>query len=169
MSRTLMDQISSAKMVTTATVQSGPNSRVVSTVSREAVLRVRTRTTRAGIFVSQRTSLFECTVLLTFQLKDNLRFAFNSCIFGTTNATDTISTPCSTSSACGPIQKALGDGMGTPLTTGQYSYCTAYDNSFLGSSLDVCRDCLKLNNDASYLSNCTFCPILRLQWLLTLL
>ncbi|KAH7321654.1 hypothetical protein BKA65DRAFT_512689 [Rhexocercosporidium sp. MPI-PUGE-AT-0058] len=83
----------------------------------------------------------------------NLRFAFNSCIFGTANATDSFSTPCSTSTACGPIQKALGDGMGTPTTSQQYSYCSAYDNSFMGSSLDTCRDCLKLNSDASYLSN----------------
>ncbi|KAL2068249.1 hypothetical protein VTL71DRAFT_16347 [Oculimacula yallundae] len=83
----------------------------------------------------------------------NLRFAFNSCIFGTANTTSSISTPCSTGAVCGHIQKALGDGMGTPLTTGQYSYCTAYDDSFLGSTLDTCRSCLKLNNDAAYLSN----------------
>ncbi|CZT52194.1 uncharacterized protein RSE6_13466 [Rhynchosporium secalis] len=82
----------------------------------------------------------------------NLRFAFNSCVFGTSNATRPISTPCSTEAVCGPIRKAMGDGMGTPLTTGQYSYCEAYDNSFLGS-MHTCRSCLKLEDDASYLSN----------------
>ncbi|KAI6710780.1 LPXTG-domain-containing protein [Diplocarpon mali] len=65
----------------------------------------------------------------------NLRFALNSCIFGSTNATDPLSTPCSTSTACGPLASALGDGMGTPLTTSPYSYCTAYENTFSGSSL----------------------------------
>jgi len=83
----------------------------------------------------------------------NLRYAFNSCIFGTTNATDSFSTPCSSSTVCGPLQNSLGDGMETPSTSSQYSYCTAYDNSFLGSSLDTCRDCLKLNSNAMYLSN----------------
>jgi len=83
----------------------------------------------------------------------NLRYAFNTCIFGTANASDSLSTPCSTSTVCEPLRKALSDGMGTPLTTGQYSYCSAYENSFLGSSLDTCRDCLKSNSNALYLSN----------------
>ncbi|KAG4437241.1 hypothetical protein IFR05_007257 [Cadophora sp. M221] len=83
----------------------------------------------------------------------NLRYAFNTCIFSTTNASDSLSTPCSSSTVCEPLRKALSDGMGTPLTTGQYSYCSAYDNSFLGSNLDTCRDCLRFNNNAFYLSN----------------
>ncbi|KAJ5043042.1 uncharacterized protein L3040_004430 [Drepanopeziza brunnea f. sp. 'multigermtubi'] len=83
----------------------------------------------------------------------NLRYALNSCIFGTTNATDPISTPCGTSSVCGRIQLALAHGMQTPSTTGQYSYCTAYDNSFLGSGLDICQECLRLNSESSYLAN----------------
>lgn len=99
--------------------------------------------------------VYQKELVTDFLYKDNLRFAFNTCIFGTTNASDSLSTPCSSSTVCEPLRKALSDGMGTPLTTSQYSYCSAYDNSFLGSNLDTCRDCLRFNSNAFYLSNCT--------------
>lgn len=153
MSRTPSEEMSFARIVTTPKVQSGPNSRAVSTVFKGAVHLLQMRTTKDGFFVSDE-PVFWIYQLTNLLFQDNLRFAFNSCIFGTANTTDSISTPCSTSSVCGPLQNAIGDGMGTPTTSGQYSYCTAYDNSFMGGSLDTCRDCLRINNDANYLSNC---------------
>lgn len=128
------------------------NSKDVSIVSKAAVLQLRVNTTRGGIFVSP--VLFCLRVFTPIQATDNLRYAFNSCIFGSTNATDTLSTPCSSSTVCGPLQKSLGDGMGTPLTSSQYSYCSSYDNSFLGSSLEICQDCLKVGSNTVYLTNC---------------
>jgi hypothetical protein len=91
---------------------------------------------------------------------DNLRFAFNTCLFDTTNATDPLSTSCSTDAVCGPLEAALEDGMQNPSIMPEFSYCSAYDNSFLGSFLSTCTHCLRESDDQVYLANCKFLSIL---------
>lgn len=83
----------------------------------------------------------------------NLRFALDTCIFDTANASDPISTPCSINTVCGPLQEALQDGMSDPATMAQYSYCSADNNAFLGSYLNTCGQCLRENDDQVYMSN----------------
>ncbi|CZR59234.1 uncharacterized protein PAC_09126 [Phialocephala subalpina] len=84
----------------------------------------------------------------------NLRYAFNTCIYAATNASDPISTPCSTNTVCAPLQSALQTGMQDPSTMGgQYSYCTSNNNAFVGSNLGICQSCLRENSDVFYLSN----------------
>jgi hypothetical protein len=88
------------------------------------------------------------------QNEDNLRFAFNTCVFETANSTDPITTTCSTDAVCGPLAAALEDGMQNPSTLHEFSYCSAYDNSFLGTYLSTCTDCLRGSADQVYLANC---------------
>ncbi|KIN06201.1 hypothetical protein OIDMADRAFT_49692 [Oidiodendron maius Zn] len=83
----------------------------------------------------------------------NLRFAFNTCLFDTANATDPVSTSCSTDEACGSLAAPLEDGMQNPSSIQEFSYCSAYDNSFLGSYLSKCTECLRESNDQVYLAN----------------
>jgi len=84
----------------------------------------------------------------------NLRYAFNTCIYAATNASDPISTPCSTDTVCAPLQSALEQGMQDPSTMGgQYQYCSANNNAFVGSNLGICQSCLRENSDVFYLSN----------------
>ena len=85
---------------------------------------------------------------------DNLRYAFNTCVFGTANATDPISTPCSIDTVCGPLEGALTYGMPNMSDVAEYSYCSAHDNSFLGSYLQPCEQCLRENDEVFYFSNC---------------
>jgi hypothetical protein len=110
--------------------------------------------TKHGFFVSYKNFKSAKDRALTAS-KDNLRFAFNTCIFAMANATDPITTPCSLDTVCAPIQGAMLDGMDDPETLQEYSYCSAYDNSFLGSFLGICGTCLAESAEESYFSNCT--------------
>ncbi|KAF8865834.1 hypothetical protein BDZ45DRAFT_735774 [Acephala macrosclerotiorum] len=84
----------------------------------------------------------------------NLRYAFNTCVYAATNASDPISTPCSTDTVCAPLQSALEQGMQDLSTMGgQYAYCSANNNAFVGSNLRTCQSCLRENSDVFYLSN----------------
>ncbi len=96
-------------------------------------------------------------LVLTDNLQDNLRFALNACLFAASNATDPISTPCSTNTACGPLQDALESGMQTPSTMSQYGYCSVEQNQFQGTYLGNCESCFRENDQQlSYLSNCKY-------------
>lgn len=89
---------------------------------------------------------------------DNLRFAFNTCVFDTVNATDPVSTPCSVDTVCGHLEDALSDGMSDPSTVAQYGYCSASQSAFLGSDLGACRQCLAEASNEHFLSNCRISP-----------
>jgi hypothetical protein len=82
----------------------------------------------------------------------NLRYALDSCLFDFSNATDAVSTPCSTDLSCGPLQAALEyDNLSD--TGISYGYCSADTNAFLGSFLPKCISCLQDSIEESYLSN----------------
>jgi len=85
---------------------------------------------------------------------DNLRYTISSCLFGFANATDAVSTPCSTSQSCGHLQKALESNDLDPTAGSPYSYCSADNNAFLGSYHDKCTTCLRNSGDEKYLANC---------------
>ncbi|TGO87317.1 hypothetical protein BPOR_0234g00030 [Botrytis porri] len=84
----------------------------------------------------------------------------SSCLYGFANATDTIATPCSTSTACGPFQLAIEDGNFITKNETAYGYCSANYNSILSGGTSACKSCLQSGNTESYLSNCEFCSLI---------
>jgi hypothetical protein len=91
---------------------------------------------------------------------DNLRFALDACLFGFQRPTDAVTTPCSMSESCQPLQLAIENGNLVPSNESEYSYCSVDDNAFLGASLNSCRDCLSNTSDEKYLRNCTCYPLM---------
>lgn len=91
--------------------------------------------------------------ILMYTSPDNMRYAFDTCLYGFVEASDPISTPCSTDSSCGHLQKALEIGDLDP-TASTYGYCSADNNAFLGSFLPKCLECLQNGGDTQYLTNC---------------
>lgn len=85
---------------------------------------------------------------------DNVRFAFDTCLFGMTNASESFSTPCSISTVCGPLATALEDSMTIPTVPDEFGYCTADSNSFTSNFQTACSSCLRDTGDTLYLSNC---------------
>ncbi|ESZ99422.1 hypothetical protein SBOR_0184 [Sclerotinia borealis F-4128] len=83
----------------------------------------------------------------------NIRYTLASCLYGFSNATDTIATPCSTSKACGPLQLAIEDGNFITSNETDYGYCSANYNSILSSGTTACKSCLRSGDTESYLSN----------------
>ncbi|CAD6439689.1 4bce7d26-6c51-44d3-9306-fb2451ef50d0 [Sclerotinia trifoliorum] len=83
----------------------------------------------------------------------NIRYTLASCLYGFSNVTDTISTPCSTSKACGPLKPAIEDGNFITSNETAYGYCSVNYNSILSSGTSACISCLQAGNTESYLSN----------------
>lgn len=129
----------------------------VSVVCKEAPLPNLARMIKHGFFVSLIHNTFEGTLLM-YTSPDNMRYAFDTCLFGFVEASDPISTPCSTDSSCGHLQKALETGDLDP-TASTYGYCSADNNAFLGSFLPKCLECLQNGGDAQYLTNCKRNPL----------
>lgn len=94
--------------------------------------------------------------LLLIETKDNIRFAFNTCLFNSTNATDAVSTPCVLSSVCSPLEVATTDSMSPSIYSVplEYSYCSADGAIFAGQYFTACQQCLRENDNIFYLSNC---------------
>ncbi|KAH8598094.1 hypothetical protein B0O99DRAFT_738941 [Bisporella sp. PMI_857] len=82
----------------------------------------------------------------------NLRYTLSSCLFGFSNVTDAVSTPCSTSESCEHLQKSLENDSLDPNHHDTYSYCSANDNAFLGSYKVKCTTCLA-SGEERYLRN----------------
>ncbi|KAF7875027.1 hypothetical protein EAF04_002199 [Stromatinia cepivora] len=83
----------------------------------------------------------------------NIRYTLASCLYGFSNATNTIATPCSTSKACGPLQLAIEDGNFITGNETAYGYCSVNYNSILSSGTSACISCLQGGSIQSYLSN----------------
>ncbi|EFQ27941.1 LPXTG-domain-containing protein [Colletotrichum graminicola] len=83
----------------------------------------------------------------------NMRYSFDYCIFGYPNATGVGSSPCTTSTACGALEKALTDGELDPEKSSQYSYCDADGGAMLGSAYDKCLSCVRAGGEHYYLAN----------------
>lgn len=83
----------------------------------------------------------------------NIRFAFNTCMFNSANASDVVSTPCILSSVCSPLQGAMESEMDDYSVPLQYSYCSANGTTFASTYFDSCQSCLRDNDDTYYLSN----------------
>lgn len=82
-----------------------------------------------------------------------MRFALGTCLFAFRNNTDAVSTPCSTSSSCGPLQGAIEHANLDP-DENPYTFCNADSNSMMGSTLQKCEQCLQSGGTEVYLSNC---------------
>lgn len=83
-----------------------------------------------------------------------MRYTLASCLYGFSNATDPVVTPCSTSRACGPFQLAIEDGNFITSNETAYGYCSANYNSILSSGTSACLSCLQSGDTEFYLSNC---------------
>lgn len=84
---------------------------------------------------------------------DNMRFALDTCLFGFRNNTDAVSTPCSTSNSCGPLQGAIEHANLDP-DENPYTFCNADGNSMMGGAPQKCEQCLQSGGTEVYLSNC---------------
>lgn len=153
-----MDLRSFVRMAIIPPIQLGRSSRHASIVCRTVLPRTRGRTIKRGTSVSVKPFIHLKDHVLTANKLDNLRYAFNACIYGAANSTDPINSPCSLDTACAPIQGAMRDGMGNPATLQEYSYCSAYDNSFLGQFLGACGTCLTETTTEVIFSNCMIPP-----------
>ncbi|KAF7561303.1 hypothetical protein G7046_g2838 [Stylonectria norvegica] len=83
----------------------------------------------------------------------NLRYSFDYCVFGYPNATGVGSNPCITSEACGPLEKALKDGIVHPADREQYGFCEADGKAMLSDAVESCHSCVKADRTHSYVSN----------------
>ncbi|KAL2021512.1 hypothetical protein VTK56DRAFT_7145 [Thermocarpiscus australiensis] len=84
----------------------------------------------------------------------NLRYAAAYCVFGFPNATGIESTPCRTSTACGPLQASLEHGILSPRNTTAYSYCSAGHSEAMASNIyDKCIPCISAEGKTDYLAN----------------
>lgn len=110
-------------------------------------------TTSSGSCVSLHHDMW--SHLLTKCYLDNMRFALGTCLFNFRNNTDAVSTPCSTSSSCGPLQGAIEHANLDP-DENPYTFCNADSNSMMGSTLQKCEQCLQGGGTEVYLSNCKF-------------
>ncbi|KAI5865640.1 hypothetical protein GGS23DRAFT_436550 [Durotheca rogersii] len=82
----------------------------------------------------------------------NLRYTFDYCIFGFPNATGTPSTPCSTSTACGTLERTLTDGNLNPKSHG-YAYCGADGRAMSDEVVSQCFSCVAASDGLDYLAN----------------
>jgi len=84
---------------------------------------------------------------------DNIRYAFDNCIFGFPDANGIPSTPCSTSTACGALEAALtGDDL-KPNNL-DYSYCDVDGSIMTSPMVEKCMSCVGATGDKAYLVNC---------------
>ncbi len=85
----------------------------------------------------------------------NLRYNIDYCIFGYPNATDVIgSNPCQTSTACGPLEKALFDGIPTMGGLAEYAYCDVDGGALAGASFKGCFNCISAGGETNIVANC---------------
>ncbi|CAG8977756.1 hypothetical protein HYALB_00010977 [Hymenoscyphus albidus] len=82
----------------------------------------------------------------------NMRFALGTCLFGFRNNSDAVSSPCSTSTSCVPLQGAIEHSNLDP-DENPYTFCNADSNSMMGTTLQKCEQCLQSGKTEVYLSN----------------
>lgn len=84
---------------------------------------------------------------------DNLRYAFDYCVFGFPNATGVASTPCSTSTACGGMEMALtGDDLDAA-NLQSYGYCSADGGAVTETTVSKCKACVAASDGQDYMAN----------------
>ncbi|CAK7224013.1 hypothetical protein SCUCBS95973_005376 [Sporothrix curviconia] len=85
----------------------------------------------------------------------NLRYNVDYCVFGYPNSSDIIgSNPCQTSTACGPLQLALYDGIpsGSSNQT-EYGYCSANGTTLTSSVFKGCIACVAGGGSQNIVAN----------------
>lgn len=112
------------------------------------------RAIRPGFSVS----FHSYNLLLQANKTDNLRYAFDYCIFGYPNATGIGSNPCLTPEACGKLGTALKDGITTPEKVQRLQYCDIDGGVLTGSYYESCLQCVQADGQHAYLSNCKLHP-----------
>ncbi|KAJ4423831.1 hypothetical protein N0V82_001570 [Gnomoniopsis sp. IMI 355080] len=85
----------------------------------------------------------------------NLRYSFDSCVFGYPNDTSSGSNPCETSTACGTLKTALVyDSLSSDSSeSNEFGYCDADGGSFTGQYYQACLNCVTASGDSSYIAN----------------
>ncbi|KAI0024471.1 hypothetical protein F4780DRAFT_603265 [Xylariomycetidae sp. FL0641] len=81
----------------------------------------------------------------------NIRYTFDSCIFGFPKAMHTGSSPCATSFACGQLETALTEGIGN--ANSGYEYCGINGDAILTDLFNKCVSCVAATEDQMFLAN----------------
>jgi hypothetical protein len=89
---------------------------------------------------------------------DNMRYSLSYCIFGFPNATNSSTSPCTTSFACEPLTTPLEDGILSPQTSTQYDYCSVDNNVLTHQIINRCSSCIAAGGETQYLANCESTP-----------
>ncbi|KJR83772.1 uncharacterized protein SPSK_00087 [Sporothrix schenckii 1099-18] len=84
----------------------------------------------------------------------NLRYNVDYCIFGYPDAGDAVgSSPCQTSTACGPLQGSLYDGVPRMGNHTEFGYCTANGTTLSSSQFKGCTACVGGSGDQNIVAN----------------
>lgn len=86
---------------------------------------------------------------------DNLRYSFDSCVYGYPNGTGSGSNPCETSTACGSLRTAMESG-NLSTDSSEFGYCDADGGSVTGEYYDACLTCVSAGGDTNYIANGEF-------------
>ncbi|KAI7776558.1 exo-alpha-sialidase neuraminidase [Diaporthe eres] len=82
----------------------------------------------------------------------NLRYASATCLFNYPEHNANSTASCDLDTACKPLQKAVETGLSSQTGAADFSYCSADDSAFHGSSIDNCVTCLQ-SSSSSYVAN----------------
>lgn len=93
-------------------------------------------------------------IVLTECWVDNLRYAFTSCVFGTPESVNNISTQCTVS--CQQLDSALEFEIADPDGDNLDTWCGS--NAFADNAISQCEQCYNLTDNQNYMSNCTSLP-----------
>ncbi|CAK7202374.1 hypothetical protein SEUCBS139899_005097 [Sporothrix eucalyptigena] len=83
----------------------------------------------------------------------NLRYNVDYCVFGYPNASNVGSNPCQTSTACGPMQGSLLDGIPTMGNQTEYGYCTANGTTLTSTLFKSCVACVSGGGQQNIIAN----------------
>ncbi|KAL1895197.1 hypothetical protein Sste5346_005342 [Sporothrix stenoceras] len=83
----------------------------------------------------------------------NLRYNVDYCIFGYPNASDVGSSPCQTSTACGPLQGNMFDGIPSMGNQTEFDYCSANGTALTSTLFKGCTACVGGGGDQNIIAN----------------
>lgn len=89
----------------------------------------------------------------------NLRYNVDYCVFGYPNASNAVgSSPCQTSTACGPLQGALYDGIPNMSNRTEFAYCSANGTTLTSDLFKGCVACVNSSGTQDIVANCKTFP-----------
>jgi hypothetical protein len=83
-----------------------------------------------------------------------MRYNIDYCLFGFPNATGIGTSPCITSTACGPLENALESGGLSASGLAEYAYCSTDGSAMTSTAYNGCLACVGASGDTNYMANC---------------